>query len=404
MYNNIQNINEVYIGKDAVAPLFNQFAIMRKAIKDSPWTPKVNTNTEVLKFNRLTENFFGFSTFCFTITPDQSVNCSSLTLAGLLTKDELKRIAGNLKANNTGIKFDPKKSKVDGSVICNAGLMFRDVFSDEEIFAVYLHEIGHCFFKAVEDKDTIFNANYAAANTIKKANNLVKDTFRKRIRVTIDQIKKDIDKINPTKKVEQVFNLVNIRLVGEKVKRKFFKEDMNANMGTNMQSYTDEKFADTFATMYGYGIELHTALGKFDKDFFKFYGKTFYSKGNPIANFIKLNILLNNEYSNYINGVAQDEHPSDLVRISVSIQYIRRELSRENLDPKLKLQLVAQLNELQSMIDDYINNSGDDEYMYILKQYYIELYKRYNGDRREATADNNAIFDTLDDRYKGLTK
>lgn len=395
-----QNLNEVYIGKEAVQPLFNQLRVVRNRVKNMHWSNKINVDKEVIKYNRMVENFFGFDTYCLVFVPDESMNASSLTMAGIRNKDELRRIANSIKSGKAGFRFDPNKMKVNATTTCNMGLMDRDIFTDEEVFAIFLHEYGHCFFEAIEDKDSIFTANYYMLNICKSINNIVKNIIKNRIPVTPDMIKRHIDTIlkeNPIKKVVQ-FGINGIKSIGNNVKRLFIKEDNSVNLTKNNYTYSNEKFADTFATMYGYGPELHSALSKADKDFFKFYGNNYYSKTNPLYDWQKLMNMLNNAYFEYIFGIA-DPHPNALLRVNISIQYIRRELSKKNLDPKMKLQLVAQLNELQKLVDDYNDNSGDDDYMYLLKQYYVLLNKMCNGDYREKDVDNDALFATMDDRY-----
>ena len=38
--------------------------------------------------------------------------------------------------------------------------------------------------------------------------------------------------------------------------------------------------------------------------------------------------------------------------------------------------------------------------MRVIRLYYIKLYEKFGGDRREQDADNDALFGTIDDRYK----
>ncbi len=395
-----QALDEVYIGKEAIQLLFNQFKIVRNKVKNSTWSDKLNTDREVVKYNRMVENFFGFYTYCLVFVPDESMNASSLTMSATTDKDELKRIANSIRSGKTGFKFNPEKAKVTATTTCNMGLIDRNIFTDEEVFAIFLHEYGHCFFSAIEDKDSVFTAAYYMSNICNKINGIVKNIVKNRIPISMDKIKEHIDAIvkeSPINKIGK-FTAGKFNFIGNKIKGFFLKEDNSANLGKKVYSYSNEKFADTFATMYGYGAELHSALLKADRDFFKFYGKNYYSKSNPLFDYFKLFNLVNNAYMEYITGVA-DEHPNGLLRVNISIQYIRRELSRKNLDPKMKLQLVSQLNDLQKLVDEYNDNSGNDDYMYILKKYYVMLNKKCNGDFREKDVDNNALFDTMDDRY-----
>ena len=106
-------------------------------------------------------------------------------------------------------------------------------------------------------------------------------------------------------------------------------------------------------------------------------------------------------FLNYVLNV-QDEHPGDLARIKTSVDYLKREISKEGLDPKIKKELVAELNKLNKLIDDYINFPKDKDAMRIIRLYYTMLYKKFGGDRREQDTDNDALFDAIDDRFEDL--
>ena len=109
-------------------------------------------------------------------------------------------------------------------------------------------------------------------------------------------------------------------------------------------------------------------------------------------------ILYFNDFLAYAAGV-QDEHPADLARIKVSIEYLKREVAKEGIDPKTKKELIDQINKLNKLIDDYINFPKDKDAMRVIRLYYIMLYKKFGGDRREQDTDNDALFQGIDDRY-----
>ena len=102
--------------------------------------------------------------------------------------------------------------------------------------------------------------------------------------------------------------------------------------------------------------------------------------------------------------MIDDEHPNDLARIKTSIEYLKRELAKEGLDPKIKRELMSQIEEMNKLIDDYINFPKDEDSIAVRRAYYKELYKRFGGDRREQDTDNQALFDEIDKRYNELMK
>ena len=51
-----------------------------------------------------------------------------------------------------------------------------------------------------------------------------------------------------------------------------------------------------------------------------------------------------------------------------------------------------------------INFPKDQDNIRIIRTYYSLLYKKFGGDRREKIADNDALFDYIDTRYKDSYK
>ena len=121
----------------------------------------------------------------------------------------------------------------------------------------------------------------------------------------------------------------------------------------------------------------------------------------PFIEYTEAYLLYFNDFLNYVLNV-QDEHPGDLARIKTSVDYLKREISKEGLDPKIKKELVSELNKLNKLIDDYINFPKDQDSMRIIRIYYTLLYKNFGGDRREQDTDNDALFSAIDDRYEEL--
>ena len=68
----------------------------------------------------------------------------------------------------------------------------------------------------------------------------------------------------------------------------------------------------------------------------------------------------------------------------------------------MKKELMAQLEKQRKLIDEFIDCSKDETNYVIIRQYYAKLYKKYGGDIREKKMDNDAMFDTIDNRYNDL--
>ena len=78
--NNLTSLNEVYIGKQAVASLQNQFSIVRARFKGRPYNPQFGQDKEVLKFNRMMEKQFGYNEYSLTFNASQSINAYAIPM------------------------------------------------------------------------------------------------------------------------------------------------------------------------------------------------------------------------------------------------------------------------------------------------------------------------------------
>lgn len=384
----MEYLNEVYFGKESIKDFQNQFSKVRAKLRNKPVTSTTNQDPEILKFNRVAENTFGFRSFALYIQPDNSYNAGAYPIDNFYTEEEKKELLKNLISNPTGFKYKKVFPGVCFVMTINSGLFNSEDFSDEELIAVTLHEVGHSFFEAVMNKDSNYTSARRLNGLISKVNDLIKDKIKSGKAVTIDIINTELNKFNSA--------ITSVRRNLTKLLPKFFKESMEDNMKRSRFDYTNEKFADTFAAMFGYSDELHTCLTKItNKVYYDYYGIRTYPK---FVEYFKAYILYFNDFLAYVTDV-QDEHPADLARIKVSIEYLKREVAKEGIDPKTKKELIDQISKLNKLIDDYINFPKDKDAMRVIRLYYTMLYKKFGGDRREQDTDNDALFQGIDDRY-----
>ena len=412
-------LNELYIGKDPILPLQNQFTIIRNKIKGKSFSTFINVDKEILKFNRMVEKLFGFSSFALNISPDQTINAYTWGATVFKSKEELKRMINSLKASaTTGFYHDSSSGLVTGICTLNMGLINNDNFTDEEVIACILHEIGHNFFQAVTDKDCVYSLTFKIIKILSEVNKKINNNIINTKDINYNIIKQDIDNIVKSfdlmGQLNNLFSKVKNRLftiphaisntaknVMKYVSSKFFRESMEDNMRRTRYSYTNEKFADSFAVMYGYGIELHSFLQKISAYYMKELNIK-ESRNSVIIAYKVFDYMLKDAILYMMN--LMDEHPKNLARIKVSIEYVKRELAKEGLDPKVKLELMNQVNEMQKLIDDYINFPKDEDNIAVRRAYYRELYKKFGGDRREQDTDNEALFSTIDKRFDEILK
>ena len=415
-----QNLNELYIGNSPILPLQTQLSIIRSKFKNKPFSNSMNTDKEILKFNRLTEKLFGYKSFALNLSPNQTIDAYALPIYAFRDKNELKKVTQSLKAAKTGFKHDQINGSISAICTLNIGFINNDIFSDEEIMAILLHEIGHTFFQAVTDKDCVYTLASRLIETIYAINSKIARRISSANIITEKDIDQDItdaisytgslgyDLINVFSNIKnQIFSVpYSIRStfnnMTSSIKSKFFKESMEDNMRKSRYRYTNEKFADSFAVMYGYGSYLHSCMMKMDKYYIKELN-IHESRNTVIIAFKVFKYMLFDLYA-YTKDMMEDNHPNDLTRIKVSVEYLKRELAKESLDPKVKLELMRTIEDLNKLIDDYINFPKDEDNIAVRRAYYKKLYEKFGGDRREQDTDNEALFKQIDKRFDELNK
>lgn len=384
-------LNEVYIGRAPVKPLQDQIRNIREKLSDKPYTTSINLDTEILKFNRIAEKVFGYKTFCLYIVNNNVPNAAAFNVDIFMDKEEKESIHKALIASPEGFKYNQAFQKIDFIMNLNSGLIFNNEFTDEEVMADILHEIGHSFFLAMISDDSDYTTSRKLTSALLSINRMAMDKIRKGKFITSDIIEKDLSSIGRY--------ISGLKDKFSKLLHKPFRESMFDNLKKNRIDYTNEKFADTFAAMYGYSKEVHSA----DIKTFKLVHDDY--RGVKTYPKIVETVLM---YRMYIKDLVaftlnkQNEHPEELARIATTAAYIKKELSRDVIDPKMKRELQSQLDDVNQLIKDYINFPKDQDSMRILRLYHIKLYEKFMGDRREQDTDNDALFDLMDNKYNRL--
>lgn len=401
----ISSINEVYFGKKPVSQAYVYLNKFRLKWVGKNWEPKINYDPDLLNFNREIEAQFGYKRFALTIDPSLDLNAYMFNV-GLLSSDNGKIASENLtiyKKSSSGFKYT-EEAGVIAIGTCYMGLISNKIITTEGIMAVLLHEIGHSFTYVVLDKDGDFASATFLTNLLSKGTSILSDMVASKESISNNFITAIISKImTPVRMFDNISNAIKFKSVSNNNKVRHTIQDTVNGMRKNMKyyDYTNEKFADTFASMYGYGEELQATLDTMVNYTYKYYGVYTDKKKGKISIAINVGMLmLSNSIGFMFNTL--DEHPEGLTRIKTQIDYIEHELKNESLDPLMKKELQAQLEKQRKLIDDFIDCSKDETNFVIIRQYYAKLYKKYGGDIREKKMDNDAMFDTIDNRYNDL--
>lgn len=167
--------------------------------------------------------------------------------------------------------------------------------------------------------------------------------------------------------------------------------------------YKNERTADNFATMYGYGpdhISLHNKMSSLNiKQTSKI--KNLYMKIPLLSNLYALNVNIGT-----IMVTAFDEHPIGISRCSDQINMLRRELEKSDIDPKMKKTIQEDIKACELNIKDIINISGGLKNKDIIRNaYYKSLYETSDSkDLKDMLLDDINKFNAYDDTYSNKLK
>lgn len=429
-------LNEVYFGKTiGIQKVFDAFCEIRKAcrkkdgfnVKDS-----INSSTEVLKFNRAMEDEFGFSDFTVIFMPAMAYQAMTLPI-GFRLDFNMINPGKYLIASKEGFKYK-KEAKYATMVMMSYGIMFGTEFTEEEAFAVFLHEVGHNFASAVSTNLCVLNninIVYTEAMILQSMFNVVQ--LRKNIKTsqllqylatgalnifTTTSVFTDIVSyvtklaadnsvlagigriakfyiaiIAFSLPVEQramaaITNFIDILRSNKINKINFLINSFKNQLGQILEDpfkfpvlaigYGNENFSDNFPTIYGFGPALTSGLLKLQ------YG----TKGSIIGSVIETAPILNNLMDaaliplEVIFGMF-DPHPTTAARGENQIALLKAETEKSNIDPKMKKRILSDIKSIQDSQKKLMSVTGTeiltDKYG-IRKLYDMFLLKLCGGD------------------------
>jgi len=225
----------------------------------------------------------------------------------------------------------------------------------EELLAIILHEVGHNMYASP--------LNFLSKNLVQmlldvckfpvlysEINKSIERGFdespgaKKFLTITMDIIQ-EIDIFFKSLQVINYNNLIEYLMKPEQL--------ISLISFGNIFGYTDEKYSDSFATAYGYGPALSTALNKFEK--MEGVGMNKLINSIPVLNWY-------NDFNKVLFRIligAFDPHPHTSARIAAQLHKLKKEINDPNLDPRVKKEIQKDID----VLEDFINN----EYLNINK-------------------------------------
>ena len=356
-----------------------------------------NTDKALLKINRAFEKFFGFGDFALFIIDLANINAFTFAIDNRYDAKAPKDKLVNAKT------FKFSKDADFACLVCvYAGLMFNPLFTDEEIMAVILHEIGHNFYASLSTTNAIFSScnravNFAGAvlevkdtltddeqGTGEKALNLARTGVGEYFKLDL-LVKKAIKKIKSTigyTETNRTFyyalycfylglGVADYMSEYLKMMRKIIK--ITSQTGTGgikviaklwldrkietikdpihilrmPNGFRNERTADNFAAMYGYGPALHSALTKMENGDLT---EKQINEMSPAAIFVS-NLFDSLLLPYKLIMMALDPHPLTIQRTTDQIRMLEEELKKSHLDPKMKKRIQKDVDKMNKAVE-----------------------------------------------------
>ena len=268
-------------------------------------------------------------------------------------------------------KFTSKD--IDAKIFVDKALIFYYKLTPGEIISVILHELGHCFDTSMFNMMTYTLPSITDLLNIDEFKTWIASLpiamiLRSIIRSGMGPILQELEKI----KNNSVFNRINMVLSSIMSIDRLYRDIRNVMTFLSLNKYrfnyefmfmdglkkaleprtifgyAGEKFADSFATAYGYGPEISSFLRKLD------LGRG--NEGLDIKNMHVVNVMYDfMKVAISIPYAFSDEHPDSAIRVYSQLKKLRRELNDPNLPKELKKELESQITELEKTCESMMS-------------------------------------------------
>lgn len=348
-------VNETYFGKS------KELEIIEKSFDKAIQSKDKIDATSLGAVAKQLQKKFGFDNVSIGIDKSPGLNAYTYIDIADLKKMKIKTSEGYkaLPGNTCSI------------LVVFSPAMLTGVLSGKELTAITLHEIGHQFaskrilnssslrymasyIRGLSELDKIIRIASQETNSIADMFMMIRRVISKLTEDAVFAIKyvintlillKDILKTPTLKdtynligdgtKFNRIMNYINNF---DKVKKPIRVHDM------------EEEMADSFATIYGYGPELASALTKIEAsdidDEFDPYDNSFYNLYIYIPIYTLLSYICTSD-----SGIAIQTSR----RVYAQLLTLRKEMNDINTDAKTKKRILADIDELEKVYGKYID-------------------------------------------------
>lgn len=366
-YDRQRIIQEAYYGKDKLLKQAEKIlGLFRRKYMKNKYFNMCNTDPLLYEFEDILAEKFGFKTVQLDIVPAMTANAYTYP-AGYTYYGS--KMSCDIKKTKDGFKYVGENTPTLYMAIYSY-LIFSKEYTDGEIMAILLHEIGHNFShrvsKVVNLNDALVGAlcvyNFILGlmwgNPRMISNNIgIFNAFK-------DERKKFRDKYLCNKVAAMGYNsvrfLMNLPLsiiqnivyficaLRIDVFIKYLVQDIVTGLYKIIPRYIDERLADEFPAIYGYGPESAMADRKMGMN------------ASPLESAIHKVPIVSIFYdmmripTNIIISLS-DEHPLPGSRAKNEINYLKKELEKCN-KPRLKKMLMEDIKRYEKEMEDIEKN------------------------------------------------
>lgn len=394
-------VNEAYFGRTpGVKKIEDIIYQIKKKYDGSYFNEKLNTDPLRYKLNKIVEDTFGFKTADIQFVYDTTMNACTLPIG----TDIFTRVSNNtLVEKSNGYRFNPEAGYA-AIIFLNTGLALNPNYTAAEITAILLHEIGHNFTMGVITGVGIINHAYYALMTVASFGFLWirYSNFSRRSIVSFKQwlienapgVMELVETVQACLglyqhifkefyEFQKFINIITMPVITaiEPILN-WLRRNINLYAIINIPKefitgYAEEQFSDSFATSYGYGPELNSALSKINGSdpANTLIGKSF-RESAPIvyiyADFLQLTALFLVR--------AFDPHPEIVARISNNMKQLEEDLKSKKYSPQMKQRLLHDIRACKEELNKYKTMQKDfNDPAMVRKQYQSWLLETFEG-------------------------
>ena len=368
-------LNEQYFQNKKLTQVENLFGELRTKYYHGSVT-RINTDPLVKDISLLIEDIFGFNSFQLIIEQSKVPNAFTYPLSSKIDAWNYKKC---VKKTNEGLQFTPiAKVNIVGHITTE--LLLDNQYTDREIVAILLHEIGHNFSDSINNTlgmfsnikkvlliPSIISNPKAVSNTITGSITKYNDYMRKNypdmvsafnaLKLFIGTGKYVLMNISramsliPTEAILNLYNVINNTI------QTAIRNPVNLVLNTIFKFFgkEDEYTSDSFTTMYGYGSDLSSALIKLSR-----HNPTRVDSLIKSTEFGAMYFAVLVEFTDFLSGLISDNHPSTAKRLLNVLNTLEQEYNKDYINPKTKKAIKEEIDEIKKLIDEEMENKSFD--------------------------------------------